>query len=223
MAETGKKRSASSAGTRDELDELLLDVQAFLRQPGRGPRAPKALKARWERFRLVARPLIRGTLAQKGIYEPDLDDLTQDTWVVLFGKLPDFYPSGPGCVSAWIGRIAHRLAMHHWGRPGSQSAPTIVSASFDSLAAREPDPAVTVERRDELDRVHDVMTQFWRTLPRENRMILRAYVLSGRSAKEVADKIGISEVSVRDRARRIREALAAKLRLAGVLDDRQRN
>jgi RNA polymerase sigma-70 factor (ECF subfamily) len=143
---------------------------------------------------------IYGFLRQMGLNEPDAQDVTQDTFLKAFRALNRFKPVYS--FSTWIFTIARRTACNHFrGRRHTEELP-------EELDAGRDDPAVSLEKRDEYQRL-------WQTAkklkPRSYEVLWLQYG-EGFSIEETARVMGRSPLYVRVSLHRARNQLSKLLK-----------
>jgi RNA polymerase sigma-70 factor, ECF subfamily len=125
----------------------------------------------------------------------DAPDVTHDAFMQAFERAADFRGDGP--LRAWIERIGVRLALRSLRR---QHLLDRFTARFHVPVPAEPAPAEAAE----LDRAI-------RALPETLRAVFVLHAVEGYPHDEVALLVGISEAASRQRLRRARSLLAARL------------
>jgi RNA polymerase sigma factor (sigma-70 family) len=162
--------------------------------------------------------LIRTTLWQKGIRGADLDDQTQEVWLRLLPRLPDFHPRGEASVAGWIRAVA-RCVGAQFLREASGVRRRVRPANIETVTAGGADPPLVAQCREEEAAVLDALGELRCTLSPENRQIVDGYLLDGRTAKEIAAELGLTEGAIRKRACGLRRRIASALRRRGLTDD----
>lgn len=134
------------------------------------------------------------TLRHYGVADAGVDDATQDVFVVVHRRLPDFDPGAP--LRPWLAGIARRVAARHRTRAavrGQREQPLgVVEPS-----ATGPDPhtrAVQVE-------AVDFVASFLVALPSKLRDVFQLCEVEGMSAPEVAALLKIPVNTVYSRLR----------------------
>ena len=140
------------------------------------------------------------------VYERDLDarkDLYQEIMFQLWRSLPSF--SGASAIDTWLYRVALNTALVHARRRSSRSETTFDEehCASEALAA----PLGVAEDRLELDEQSERLNAAIERLDGIDRMLVTMQ-LDGRSYREMAEVIGITENHVGVKLHRIRKTLA---------------
>lgn len=130
-----------------------------------------------------------------GVPLDQLDDATQDVFVVVHRRLPSFDHAAP--VGAWVLGIARNVARKYRSR--RPAAPLLQVIDRDAA----PSPEQVVQRREAAELVQRVLE----SLPVEQREALVLIELHGLSAPEVAAQIGVPLNTVYSRLRLARARL----------------
>jgi RNA polymerase sigma-70 factor (ECF subfamily) len=145
-----------------------------------------------------------------GVRYDQLDDATQDVFIVVHRRLPSFDHAAP--VRAWILGIARNVARKYRGaRP---STPLLSVIDRDDA----PSPEQIVQRREAAELVQRVLD----SLPLEQREVLVLIDLHGLSAPDVAAQIGAPLNTVYSRLRLARARLDRAIARTRVSHGRQR-
>ncbi len=160
----------------------------------------------WNRFVELYTPLIHHSVRRTGLPTAEVSDLVQDVFLLLLRKLPAFEYERSGSFRAWLTVLTRNRCLDHLRRRH-----TVQNGSNGDVAISDDTELFTDEeyRRFVTRRALQLMqTEFeektWRACW-EN-------VVSGRSAEEVAEELGMSTNAVyiaRSRVlRRLREELS---------------
>ena len=168
---------------------------------------PQAQRALVERHRDFVFRLIRNATANSD----DAFDLTQETFIALFGALARYDPQRP--FRAWISRIALNKC-RDWGRRRSVRR-FLGFAVPDDAETWIPDDAALPDEiassRSELAAVSRAIAR----LPANLRDVLLLRTIEGLSQVETAEALQISEKAVETRLYRARQKLSEILRGRG--------
>ena len=126
----------------------------------------------------------------------DREDLAQEIASQLWRAFPDYDPSRP--FSTWLYRIALNIGISHLRGQAARERRTVpleleLHETADPLA-HEPDS----------DEAPRLLAEFIAQLDALNRALLLLY-LEERSAREIADILGISETNVSTKINRLKE------------------
>lgn len=144
------------------------------------------------------------------VYERDLDarqDLYQEIMFQLWRSLPSF--TGASAVDTWMYRVALNTALAHVRRQSSRREtmlPAIEHLESDTVASSLSADEGALELDEHSERLHAAIQR----LDGIDRMLVTMQ-LDGRSYREIAEVIGITESNVGVKLHRIRKALARAL------------
>lgn len=136
-------------------------------------------------------------------YEADPEicrDLLQDIHVALWKSLKSF--DGRCSVRSWVYRVAHNVAASHVLRRRRARMRHMVSLEELDVAASEDDAEITVDRRQALDR----LTELIRRLNPLDRQVILCY-LEGMDGASIAEITGMSSGAVATKVHRIKSIL----------------
>jgi RNA polymerase sigma-70 factor, ECF subfamily len=132
----------------------------------------------------VLRGIVRRGFAGVGVPRDDVEDVVQDVLLAIHLKRHTWDRAMP--LGPWISAIARNKMIDDLRRRGRRQEVAIDLTEFDIAG---DDQQSSIDARD-VDRILD-------TLSEKNRDIVRGIAIDGRSAREVADRLGMSEVAVR--------------------------
>jgi RNA polymerase sigma-70 factor (ECF subfamily) len=148
-------------------------------------------------------PLIRGHvrrgLARCGRGQDDGEDIVQETLLAVHLKRHTWDESLP--LEPWVRAIATYKLIDHVRRTGR-----MIPVDLDDVAEVVADDTIPAPDRD-IDR-----RQVIASLPQRDRHIVQAMAVEGRSAREVASDLDMTEGAVRVALHRALKALAERLR-----------
>jgi RNA polymerase sigma-70 factor (ECF subfamily) len=150
----------------------------------------------WERLVAVYRPWIVGWVVRHGLSDPDAEDVTQDTLVVVLRELPFFrHNRRAGAFRAWLRTITvHRVQA--FVRSRKYRPRPCGDGNFLDRLNQLPDPAGELSRV--WDRDHDahVVRRLLELIGPEFRestwRAFRAVMLEGEAAAAAAARLGLS-------------------------------
>lgn len=111
------------------------------------------------------------------------EDMTADTFTRAWKSIDKFDFSQP---RPWLYKIARNILTDHWRRKKTE-------AMGDQETVSDVDITQEVERRLDKQRVRGALNQ----LPEPMKSVVTLRFLSGYSAKQTADSLGLSEANVR--------------------------
>ena len=143
----------------------------------------------------------------------DAEECVNDTWLRAWNAIP---PQRPGVLQAFFGRLTRNLCLDRWRkdhaakRGGSQTELALEELE-DCLAARE-----RVEDAMDAEHTANLISQFVRELPRQDRLLFvrRYWYLD--DIKALAKQFGMGQSQVKSRLHRMRLRLKTHLEKEGV-------
>jgi RNA polymerase sigma-70 factor, ECF subfamily len=142
------------------------------------------------------RGVLRRGFAGVGAARDDIEDVVQDVLLAIHLKRHTWDSTMP--LGPWVLAIARNKMIDDLRKRGRRPEVLVDWSEFD--VAGEDDQQASIDARD----VETVLAR----LSDRNRDIVRSISIDGRSAKEVADKLGMSEVAVRVALHRSLKSLA---------------
>jgi RNA polymerase sigma-70 factor (ECF subfamily) len=154
------------------------------------------------------RPYVRRVLTRRGIPTADLDDLTQEVFVVVHRQLPSF--EGRAKVETWLHAVAWRTAANYWRR---RKADIRLSDEYEQDAELEQAPLVSAPGARLRALLNDIDEQ--------QRDLLALHEIGGLSISELSNITGNARATIRQALERARAALGRQIRatFAGSDDD----
>jgi RNA polymerase sigma-70 factor, ECF subfamily len=158
-------------------------------------------------------PRTRAVIARLMRNEADTDDVLQETYMAAWASRDSF--DGRSTMNTWLHKIAVNRALNHlrhlkslrrWLDTDTASSAGCATA-IDSLADKNADGRM-------LAATHAIRELIWTAvddLPDDARLVLVLRDVEGFSSDEVAEKIGITSASVRQRLHRARRTVAERL------------
>lgn len=129
------------------------------------------------------------------------EDVMQDGFVTLFSKLDSF--SGAGSFEGWARKIFVNTALMSLRRKDVLRGTEEVDAAF-GLSEDSPTPVQQIGYRELMKLVSE--------LPPGFRTVFNMYVIEGYSHKEIAEALGVTEVTSRSQLQRARTLLQDKIK-----------
>ena len=162
-------------------------------------------RARDELLRRCHATVYRWALVHTG--DPDdADDVAQEVLVRLYTRLDRY--AGRSRFTTWLYQVTRNAAIGFGRRlaSGLRLAHNVARQPEAESAARE-DP---VERAQE-SQVRQIVTELFRALPARQREVFHLTEVEGLAAPEIAERLGMSPVTVRAHLFRARRALRTKI------------
>ena len=129
------------------------------------------------------------------------EDVLQDGFVTLFSKLDSY--SGEGSFEGWARKIFVNTALMSLRKRDILKQTEDVEAAWD-ISSEDPSAIQKISYKELLDIISE--------LPPGFRTVFNMYVIEGYSHKEIAEELGISEVTSRSQLQRARMLLQARLK-----------
>jgi RNA polymerase sigma-70 factor, ECF subfamily len=145
-----------------------------------------------EHFRYVWRSLRR-----LGVSESEIQDATQDVFVVAHAKLPEFQRRSK--LSTWLFAICYRHALERHRRRRKQPEP--IEAVVDSVADQAAVPVEALQRNEGLKLLARILDQ----MSVEQRAVFVLYELEELDGEEIAATLALPRGTVHSRLRAARE------------------
>ncbi len=160
-------------------------------------------------------PFVWRALARLGVREPDLMDVTQNVFVIVYRQLAGF--EGRSKLTTWLFSICRRVAKDYL-----RSAPIRREVLVDvrSLVSLPSSSAQSPLRRlgsEELGRTLEVILD---RLPQKLRVVFVLFELEEMSGEEIAQLLEVPVGTVRSRLRLAREAFHREVELLVAVDAR---
>lgn len=148
------------------------------------------------------RPLVRSGLARAGRSIDDAEDVVQETLIAMHLKRATWDATKP--VEPWLRAIARHKLIDHLRRRGFHDHVDIDALAETLGESSGADLARDIDRDDMLGR-----------LPARQREIVAGMSIEGLSAREMGERLGMSEGAVRVALHRALKALGAAYRDRG--------
>lgn len=172
------------------------DLSALMRRANRGDGS--AYRELLNALAPLLRAFVRRGLARIGRGPEDIEDIVQETLLALHLKRQTWDETQP--LEPWVRAIAHHKLIDGIRRRGFREHLPIEECAEIAGMAVEPADLTAAE-------CADLMA----TLPERARVIVQGMSVEGRSARELADKLGMSEGAVRVALHRALKSLAAAM------------
>jgi RNA polymerase sigma-70 factor (ECF subfamily) len=148
------------------------------------------------------------TLRRLGVPDKDCDDATQDVFVVVHRRLPEFRPEAP--LKHWLFRITSRIARDH-RRSDRRKNPKehgLVPVAHDDIEdPQQPSPVDSAERSAAARLIRDLLQE----LDEPKREVFILAELEQMTAPEIAQALEIPLNTAYSRLRRARAEFEAAL------------
>jgi RNA polymerase sigma factor (sigma-70 family) len=144
------------------------------------------------------RSMIRSSLARGGHGNLEDEDILQETLIAIHLKRQSWDPAQP--LMPWLNAVARHKLIDAFRRRGRR-----MTVNIDDFAEAIAAPASDTGDQSDVERL---LIQ----LPERQQRIVRGMSIEGRSAREVAQQLGMQEVAVRVALHRALKALATLYR-----------
>lgn len=142
-------------------------------------------------------PFVRRALMRRGVRAEDLDDLLQETFVIIHRLLPTF--EGRASLETWLHSVAWRVAAgHHRRRNVAQ--PSAAASEGRIADGSMPPPSQPVGLHASLADIDE-----------EQRDIIALHDIGGLSISQLAEITGKARATIRQRLDRARTALGRRM------------
>ncbi len=127
-------------------------------------------------------------------------EIVQDTFIKMFKSMNN-YDEAKGTIDGYMRKVAVRFALKRLNK--KRIPVNIIEENIYDKFQLEPKAIQKLESDDLMELI--------KSLPEGYRQVFNLYVIEGHSHKEIADMIGIKEVSSRSNLSRAKEILRKKL------------
>ncbi len=147
-------------------------------------------------------------LQRFGVGRDEVEDATQEVFIIVHRRLPDFDPSR-GSMKTWLFAMARGVAANR--RRGRERRLRVVQAGDEKGRDARPSPEQCMRQRQTLERVGN----FLATLPPHQREVFEPIDIEGMRGPEVSAALGVNINTIYTRLRLARQAFK---RFAGTLE-----
>jgi len=152
------------------------------------------------------------TVARNLLGPEDAEECVSDTWFTAWQRIP---PAEPTSLGAFLGRITRTLAISRFRSLHAQKRGLGLTLLLSELEDCLPDPR-TLEETVETRTLARLLSDWLRSLPREDRVFFLRRYWYGAAVKELAGEAGCTENQMAQRMRRLRQALRKALEQEGI-------
>lgn len=145
--------------------------------------------------------------------DEDAKECVNDAYLQAWNSIP---PNRPDHLGAWLGRVVRNLAYNGWKKNHRQKRGCGMDGMQEELADCIPSP-VSVEREIETRELTRFLNRWLAALPKNDRILFLRRYWYGDPVNVLAQKAGISPVSMAKRMYRIRQNLKSALEKEGYL------
>ena len=137
----------------------------------------------------------------------DAEECVSDTWLQTWRTIP---PQRPTILKAFLCRITRNLSINRLRERKAKRRDRDMTLSLEELEGVLSIP------EDKSEGLSELISDFLRSLDREDRLLFMGRYWHGQSVKELADRMGLSANAAAVRLHRIREELRDYLTDKGV-------
>ena len=137
----------------------------------------------------------------------DAEECVSDTWLQTWRTIP---PQRPTILKAFLCRITRNLSINRLRERKAKRRDRDMTLSLEELEG------VLAIPEDKSEGLSELISEFLRSLDREDRLLFMGRYWHGQSVKELADRMGLSANAAAVRLHRIREELRDFLTDKGV-------
>lgn len=143
----------------------------------------------------------------------DAEECVADTYIAAWNAIP---PACPHVLRHFLARIARSRACDRLDYLTARCRTSDAAVRLDELSECVPDSSGSAEEAWELRRIGEVLNTFLATLDSADCAVFVSRYYYGRSIKETAARLGVTERRVKYRLARVRAALKEHLEREGV-------
>ena len=137
----------------------------------------------------------------------DAEECVSDTWLQTWRTIP---PQRPTILKAFLCRITRNLSINRLRERKAKRRDRDMTLSLEELEGVLSIP------EDKSEGLSELISEFLRSLDREDRLLFMGRYWHGQSVKELADRMGLSANAAAVRLHRIREELRDYLTERGI-------
>jgi RNA polymerase sigma-70 factor (ECF subfamily) len=137
----------------------------------------------------------------------DAEECVSDTWLQTWRTIP---PQRPTILKAFLCRITRNLSINRLRERRAKRRDRDMTLSLEELEGVLSIP------EDKSEGLSELISEFLRSLDREDRLLFMGRYWHGQSVKELADRMGLSANAAAVRLHRIREELRDFLTERGI-------
>lgn len=146
-------------------------------------------------YDLFAKKMMGVCLRYTNNYE-EAQDVLQDGFIKVFGKLPDFV--NKGSLEGWVRRIMVNTALDQYRKNKKFQK----DVEIDSVSFKLEKSEFILETINAED-----LLKIVRTIPEGYRVVFNLFAIEGYSHKEIADKLGVTESTSKSQYSRAKKML----------------
>lgn len=165
----------------------------------------------WAEFSVQCVSMLRHWCGKWGMQDADLDDLIQDTLLIVLGRIGEFRRRGTGSFRSWMRTIAWHCWCDVVSRAERSARPEVVERLKESLLARQ----ALEEEFDmllETQMLEHAMTVVRQRVQASSWDAFRLMALEGLTGDAVAELTGLSLNAVHSARYRVQRQISAEIK-----------
>ncbi len=163
-----------------------------------------------ELFRLIRTDILRIVVSTVGP-DAELEDIVQTASLEVFRSIRRF--KGQSKFSSWLYRLVVNVALQHLRRRKTVPRPIDVGGLADVLVAADEDPESVSVHRERLRSIREIIQE----IAPKKRAVFLMHEVDGFTPEEIADKLGVSRLTIKSRLFYARKDFQRKLRQQAML------
>jgi len=205
---TPSRGQRSRTAAADICPQLLRDVQAYLTLPSRPRSSIERLRESWRTFYETYDTVIRRFAVRCKIPLVDLEECTQEIWVKLLKKLPNFrYHAACSQFHTWLFAVVRNHVVDRLRRDRNRAVGRLTDLVEANLASSDSDPSHIFDRVSdyrELQRASELLKSM---VSDKSYRTLQLRWIEGKSINEIANVLELTPAQVRLRQCRMKKQL----------------
>ncbi len=169
----------------------------------------------WAWFVRLYAPLVHRWVGSLGIQEPDRSDVAQDVFVALLDKMPSFQHKPGKSFRSWLRAVTLNKCRDLFRRKNRTIEPVLLER-IETAEGGDPNPMEESEYRSYLSR--KALQMMRECFSETTWRACWAHVVEGRSAREIASELNVTENAVYLARARVLKRL--RVEMDGLWDDR---
>lgn len=169
----------------------------------------------WTRLVFLYGPLVRGWAARKGVVGADAEDVEQEVFRVVVGRLADFRRDRPGdSFRGWLFGVTRNVLLAHHRRAAQRpraGGGTDFRERIDAIPDPAGDPADDDSPADRAALYHRGLELVRAEFEPKTWQMFWRHAVDGRTAPDVAAELGASSAAVRQAKSRVLRRLREEL------------
>ena len=154
------------------------------------------------------------TIAQNILtIKEDVEECINDTYYKAWISIP---PTIPNCLKAWLGKVVRNISINLWKKNHAKKNYNGMDILLSELEDCIPS-GQNVERQIEAEELGEIISEWLRSIPKDDRHIFLLRYFEGNSVKQIAINQNVEANKVAKRLFSLRMKLKATLEENGVM------